>query len=97
MTSGEAPEDGADGLRGDALYFRSGGTEQVWPLTDLTAVQPSSTALQVKLRNGPIISMKFPTGSALLWEGRLCAGLQRCYDALGRGTIIEFQPRIQCR
>jgi len=91
------PEEGTVELTPDALIIRTADRTDHWRLTALTAVQPSSTALQVKLRDGPLLSLKFPQGSALLWEERLRACLQACYSRLGRGTIIEFQPQILCR
>lgn len=91
------PVEGTIELADDTLIFRSNAGTERWPLIELTAVQPSSTALQVKVRQGPILSMKFPNGSALFWEERLQACLQACYTRLGRGTIVEFQPRILCR
>lgn len=91
------PIGGTIELTDDALVFRAADRIEHWALVDLTAVQPSSTALQVKIRKGPILSMKFPQGSALLWEERLQRRLRTCYERLGRGTIVEFQPRILCR
>lgn len=63
-------------------------------LDDLTAVQPSSSALQIKARGRPVIVIKFPTSSAKLWEERLQHSLRACYGRKGRGEIAEFQPRI---
>jgi hypothetical protein len=65
-----------------------------WPLGDLTAVQPSSTALQVKARKRPVVSIKFANSSCRLWEERLQAALRQHYK--GR-DVIEFQPRICLR
>jgi hypothetical protein len=69
-----------------------GGFE--WPLGELTAVQPSSTALQLKARKRPVVSIKFADSSSRLWEERLQAALRKHYA--GR-DVIEFQPRICVR
>lgn len=84
-------------LEPDRLTFDGGETRLEWRLFDLTAVQPSSRTLQLKLRTGPLLSFKFPEGSALLWEMRVQRALQELYSGLGRGRILEFQPRIVTR
>ena len=81
-------------LERDRLTFEGDTARYTWLLLDLTALQPSSRALQLKLRNGPLVSIKFPQGSAVLWEKRVQRALQELYASLGRGRIVEFQPRI---
>lgn len=70
------------------------GSDRVWPLTSLTAVQASSSTLQIKARGEPVVSLRFADASIRLWELLLHAALRRLYRATGRGDIIEFQPRI---
>jgi hypothetical protein len=65
-----------------------------FPLGDLTAVQPSSTALQIKVRREPVVAIKFVNSSSRLWEERLQVALRKYYR--GR-NIIDFQPRICLR
>ena len=65
-----------------------------WPLSEITAVQPSSTALQVKARRQPVVSIKFSSSSSRLWEERLQVALRQHYSTR---DIIEFQPRICLR
>jgi hypothetical protein len=79
-----------------ALSFkaRAGDDGFNWPLGELTAIQPSSTALQLKARRHTLVSIKFVNSSARLWERRLQAALRQHYR--GR-EIIEFQPRITMR
>ena len=85
-------------LERDRLVFETADHHRAeWPLLDLTAVQPSSRTLQLKLRNGPLVSIRFPEGSAVLWEMRVQTALQDLYADLGKGTILEFQPRIVTR
>jgi hypothetical protein len=79
-----------------ALEFvpRDEGTGFKWPLGEITAVQPSSTALQLKARKRPVVSIKFATSSSRLWEERLQVALRHHYST---HEIIEFQPRICLR
>jgi DNA-directed RNA polymerase subunit RPC12/RpoP len=84
---------GADHVRFDPEQ----GAAEVWPLECITAVQPSSTTLQIKLRHGPVVSMRFLEASPLLWEERLRNAVQTYYTSSGRGDIAEYQPRIACR
>ena len=91
------PLTGSLRLAEDALIFaRYGGGQEVWPLDHLTAVQPSSTTLQLKIRHGPIISVRFVDASPLLWEARLREAVQARFTASGKGDILEYQPRIIC-
>lgn len=65
-----------------------------WPLESLTAVQTSSTSLQLKRRGEPLVAFRFQNDSLYLWEQLLRAALRRFYGKTGRGAIREFQPRI---
>ena len=92
----DPPVEGALALTGDALEFvHAGGTER-WPVGELTAVQPSSKALQLRLRQGTLVAIEFPDGSPVLWEERVRDAVQQHFHASGRGTITEYQPRIVC-
>ena len=73
---------------------REGDHNFEWPLEDITAVQPSSTALQVKVRKRRVVSIKFVNSSSRLWEERLQVALRKHYS--GR-EVIDFQPRISLR
>ena len=91
------PIKGKLSLTADAVVFDPDEGEVIrWPLHELTAVQPSSTTLQLKVRRGPVVSLRFPQGSPLLWEERLRSAVQASYTAAGHGEIAEFQPRIVC-
>lgn len=81
----------------DAVRFEATGESHHWPLLELTAVQPSSKTLQLRLRDGTLASIEFPEGSPLLWEDRVREAVQAAYTASGRGSIMEYQPRIVCR
>lgn len=75
------------------LKLADGETRQ-WRLDDVAALQASSTSIQLRPRGQPIVSFRFPESSARLWEELLTAALRRRWRALGRGEIVEFQPRI---
>jgi hypothetical protein len=68
-----------------------------FPLDSLTALQASSSTLQIKPRRAPPVSFRFPESSARYWEEALRAALRARYRQLGLGEIIEFQPRIAVR
>lgn len=68
-----------------------------WPLEHITAVQPSSNTLQIKLRAERPVSFKFADQSPRLWENLLQETLRDYYAANAEGEIIEFQPRIVTR
>lgn len=70
------------------------GPLREWPLETLTAVQASSRALQIKVRDEPLVSFQFLDDSVHLWEALLQETLRRLYRETGRGEILEFQPRI---
>ncbi len=93
----DPPEDGTIELGEDSINFKSAAGERRWPLDELTAVQPTSGTLNLKLRKGPLVAIRFRDGSPLLWEERVKAAIQKRFSASGRGEIAEFQPRIVCR
>ena len=83
-------------LTESALLFkaRDGEGSFEWPLSELTAVQPSSTSLQIKARRRPVASFKFVDSSSRLWEERIQLALRQHYSTR---EITEFQPRICLR
>ena len=85
-------------LRSDHVAFRTDdGEERRWPLERVTAVQASSSTLQLKMRGEPVISFGFPSGSVRFCEERLQQLLRRFYRHRGKGEILEFQPRLVTR
>lgn len=78
-------------------FLDDDGSTRTWALDELTAIQPSSSTLQIKTRGGPVVSIRFPEGSLRLWEELLQAILRHRYREQGRGEIVEFQPRISTR
>ncbi|MEX2283692.1 MAG: hypothetical protein WEE89_14500 [Gemmatimonadota bacterium] len=90
------PEEGTLELGPESIVFRSATGERRWPLDALTAVQPTTGTLNLKVRNGPLIALRFRTGSPLLWEERVKNAIQERFAAAGRGDIAEYLPRIVC-
>ncbi|HSJ14903.1 MAG TPA: hypothetical protein VK939_10840 [Longimicrobiales bacterium] len=92
------PETGVLRLDEQSLAFSAesgGGWER--PLTALAAIQPASSAIQLRLRAETVISARFRTGSVRLWEQRLKYCVRLAWRAAGRGEIVEFQPSIRSR
>ena len=82
-------------LRKDRLVLApEEGGPVTWPLESLTAVQASSSSLQLNRRGEPLVSFRFTDDSIFLWEHLLHAALRDFYRRTGRGEILEFQPRI---
>jgi len=82
-------------LTGAALELRlDDGEVHRWPLEELSALQASSGTVQIRPRGRPIVSFAFPDSSARLWEESIAAALRVRWRGLGRGEIVEFQPRI---
>jgi 1-acyl-sn-glycerol-3-phosphate acyltransferase len=67
------------------------------PLLEITALQPSSHALQIKVSGRPVFSIKFTDSSPKLWEERLQNAISEAYRRAGLGDVVEFQPRITTR
>lgn len=70
------------------------GEERRWALDELSALQASSTSIQIRPRGQPIVSFAFPESSARLWDESIAGAVRLRWRALGRGEIAEFQPRI---
>lgn len=79
------------------LFHEDGGTSHEWPIDRFTAVQPTSSALQVKTRDAPVAFFQFLEGSVRRWEFWIQHRLRALHTAAGRGDIVEFQPRITTR
>ena len=89
------PSPGRLELREDRVVLAEEGEEpEEWPLETLTAVQASSSSLQLNRRGERLVSFRFLDDSIYLWEELVHAALQAFYERTGRGRIVEFQPRI---
>lgn len=83
-------------VRPDRLVFVADAarTPEEWPLDTVTAVQASSSTLQINRRGAALVSFRFLDDSIFLWEELLHAVLRDFYRRTGRGEILEFQPRV---
>ena len=92
------PLPGRLSLTSHALRFDpEHGRSRIWPLLEVTAVQPASSALQLKLRAQPVLTLRFLDCSVRLWERRIQHRMRNAFRAAGRGEIVEFQPRVSFR
>jgi hypothetical protein len=97
----DAPAEGL--LRLDPLNLRilpaarngNGDGELTWALEDIQAIQASSSSIQFSAGVGGVVLLRFLDESPRRWDDLLRAALQARWDALGRGSIMEFQPRIR--
>lgn len=78
----------------DTLHFAYDRHEMNWPLLELSAIQLSSSTLQVKAKRQPVMTIRFAQSSPRLWEERLQAAVRKAYESAGLGEVVEFQPRI---
>lgn len=82
-------------LRDGRLFFTGdGGRKLNIALTDITAIQPSSHALQIKTVRRPVFSIKFTDSSPKMWEERLQNAIALAYEKSGLGRVVEYQPRV---
>ena len=80
-------------LDGESLRI-GGEVARVVPLEDLAGVQPVSGGLVLRQRDGQVLDIRFDAASVLRWEHLVHDALRRRWAVLGRGDIVEFQPRI---
>jgi hypothetical protein len=66
-----------------------------WPLEAITALQTSSSSVQITLEGEGLFQFRFEEASPKRWDDLLRWALQERWRALGRGDIAEFQPRIR--
>ncbi len=83
----------------DAITFQPDAStdSRVWPLLDITAVQPASSKLQLKVRARTVVTLQFLDSSVRLWEARIQHRIRTAWRQAGRGNIVEFQPRVTAR
>lgn len=82
----------------ESLRFTAANGELLeYPLDAITALQPSSTALQINARDRPVASIRFLDRSVRLWEAIIQERLRELFRRRGAGEIVEFQPRICTR
>lgn len=83
-------------ISGSRLEFRrSAGEADSWNLLDISALQASSSSIQISPRTGGVITFRFSDSSCRRWEEVIKAHLRAAWRDAGRGEIVEFQPRIR--
>lgn len=89
-------------LTGASLTFRAGpgdagqgrGEDRIWPLESLRSLQTSSSSLQITTQAGGLLLFRFDGDSPRRWDELLRGALDARWRKLGKGGILEFQPRI---
>jgi hypothetical protein len=61
---------------------------------DLTAIQPASRSLQLRLSGGTLWSVRFLDASLLRWDALLQLAVRQVWARTDRGEVTTFQPRI---
>lgn len=81
------------------LRFREpgGAPSHRWALRDVRALQASSSSVQLSLPDVGVVLFRFSEDSPRRWEALLGHALREVWRGLGRGEIVEFQPRIRVR
>jgi 1-acyl-sn-glycerol-3-phosphate acyltransferase len=91
----DAPRPGKITLENERLRFDADvGKSFDISVLDITAIQPSSHALQIKTVRNPVFSVKFTDSSPKMWEERLQNAINAASVRTGRGEVVEFQPRV---
>lgn len=83
-------------LHRDRIEFaEDAGTIHTWTLLDVRAVQTASSSVQISPLGGGVVTFALADGSPRRWEGLLRDAVAAAWKAAGRGTVVEFQPRIR--
>ncbi len=89
--------DGVLRLDGSGVTLTSPGRQPlVWNLESISAIQISSKAIQLNIRDTGLQQMEFRSDSPKRWDDLLKAALSRFYGARGL-EVVEFQPRVVTR
>ena len=88
------PERGELVLDGDTLGFE-GESPREWRLDEMTALQTTSSSVQISFVDESVVSFRLEEESVRRWEDLLRRALSRHWAEQGRGEIHEFQPRIR--
>lgn len=91
-----AERDGTLRASDDELVFTAddGGPPARWSYLDLRALQAASSTVQITPQAGPMVQFRFPADSPRRWEDLLRSLVAGAWREAGRGTVVEFQPRI---
>ena len=84
-------------LDGAEVIVTCAGQEPlVWHLGNIHAIQVSSRAIQLNIKDVGLYQMEFLSDSPKRWEDLIKAALTHFYSALGQ-EVVEFQPKIVTR
>ncbi len=85
-------------LSTDTLAFSGpDGATLEWCLLDITALQTSSSSVQISPKGGAVAQFRFVDDSPRRWEELLQYALSEAWVRAGIGVIVDFQPRIATR
>lgn len=92
------PREGTLSVTSDELAFvDAAGRREEWALDDLTALQASSSRVQVRTPGGRLLQFRFLDESPRRWESLLRQLVAAAWRRSGKGEVVEFQPRITTR
>ena len=84
-------------LDGAEVIVTCAGQEPlVWHLGNIHAIQVSSRAIQLNIKDVGLYQMEFLSDSPKRWEDLIKAALTHFYGTLGQ-EVVEFQPKIVTR
>lgn len=81
----------------DRIRLEAGEDSPEWGLLELTAVQGSSSTVQLRAASGELMQVRFIEDSPRRWESLIRRLVARCWERAGLGEVTEFQPRITAR
>lgn len=76
-------------------FVEDRGPTHTWDLLDVRAVQTASSSVQISPLEGGVVTFALAGPSPRRWEGLLREAVTAAWKAAGRGTVVEFQPRIR--
>lgn len=82
-------------LDGNHMELRSAHDTHRWAIQEIDSLQTTSSAVQISLGRRGVILFRFPEDSVRRWDDLVRSALQLRWDELGRGRIVEFQPRVR--
>lgn len=66
------------------------------PWEDIGALQASSSTLQIAFGSS-LVRLRFPEDPVRFWEELARHRIRAAWQRTGRGTVVEFQPRVRAR
>ncbi|TVP55414.1 MAG: hypothetical protein EA351_10860 [Gemmatimonadales bacterium] len=66
-----------------------------WTIDEIDSLQTSSSSVQISLGARGVVLFRFPDDSVRRWDDLIRRAIRERWRALGRGDIVEFQPRVR--